>query len=195
MTMEMIDYVLVNRTSGEVEVSGSCAAHDVQAQPLADHQLRVIGKGTWATHYQAPTGLTAYTPEQRQAKASPQPHCTWDNHRMGWVDVRPFHQLQADRWAQIKVDRAAAMDAPIDTPFGRFDADPHSRAVLAVAQAPVPWTLADNTVVDLDAQSLTEVRRLIGQRLHACHVQGRELRARIASATTTKDLEAIEWPP
>lgn len=194
--MTQLRYVLVNVRTGEVEASGACDARSFDAMCESDDQVKVIGTGSSATHYYTPLGLQAYTPAQRLAKATPEPHSAWDNRLMRWVDVRPFDELRAERWASIKAARAAEADAPIDTPFGRFDACPSSRAALAaaVADAPVEWTTADNAVVSLDAQGLTEVLRLIGRRTQACHAVARGLRARVEAAVTVADLEAIQWP-
>jgi len=194
--MTQIRYVLVNVRTGEIEAAGSCDAQSFDAMCESDHRVKVIGTASSATHYYTPLGLQEYTPAQRLAKATPQPHSTWDNRLMRWVDVRPLDELRAERWASIKAARAAEADAPIDTPFGRFDACPSSRAALAaaVADAPVEWTTADNGMVSLDAEGLAEVLRLIGRRTQACHAVARGLRARIEAAATVEDLEAIHWP-
>jgi hypothetical protein len=115
---------------------------------------------------------------------------------MRWVDVRSLEELKAERWAQIKAARTAAMDAPIDTTFGLFDACPASRSALAEAMhvAPVVWTTADNEAVTLDAPSLAEVLRLIGQRTQACHATARGLRVCVDAAGTVSELAAVTWP-
>jgi hypothetical protein len=205
--MKVVDYVLVDQVSGEIQVSGRCRDADLDTQPEAGHQIKVVGYGTRATHYYTPMGLCEYTPEQRAAKSQAQPHSRWDNGLMKWVDVRPLAELRAERWSQIKAARAAVVGAPIGTPFGRFDACPASREALAVAHAnsrrrklwrpgtpPVEWTTADNLVVPLDASHLAELLRLIGLRTQQAHAQARALRSRIDAASSIGDLEAITWP-
>ena len=196
MTMTSVDYVLVDRDSGEIEVSGTCQALDLDAQQLADHQTKIIGRGARATHYLGPGGLTKYTPEQQAEKARQPPHCRWDNVLMRWIDARPLADLRAACWAGIKEARTRAADSPIDTPFGRLDACPSSRAALAAAgaAAPVEWTTADNAVVQLDADALAQVLRLIGRRTQSCHSVAQALRARIEAAVTVEALDAINWP-
>ena len=195
-----IDYVLVNRFNGEIEVCGRCQHGDLDTQPEAAHQVKVVGYGTPATHYFTPLGLCEYTPEQRAAKALRPPHSRWDNAQMRWIDVRPCAELRAERWAIVKAARTAATDAPIDTPFGRFDADPSSRAALGEAfavqdaTATVTWTTADNTLVTLFRADLAELLRLVDQRTQQAHSQARVLRSRIEAALDVADLEAITWP-
>ena len=198
--MRLIDYVLVNHLSGEIEVSGRCQEGDLEAQPVADHQVKVVGYGSPATHYYTPLGLREYSPEHRAAKARPQPHSLWDNSLMQWVDVRPLTELRAARWAQVKADRAAAIDAPIDTPWGQFDANAPSRAAIAEALAlddptgTITWTLADNTDCLLFRSTLAEVLRLIDERTQDARRVARTLRSRIDAAASIDDLEAITWP-
>lgn len=191
-----VAFVLADRDSGEIEAWGTCQAHDLDGQSVADNQVKVIGCGTRWTHYLGTGGLTEYTPEQQAAKAQPQAHCRWDNKLMRWVDVRPLSAQRAARWAAIKEARARAIDAPIDTPYGRLDACASSRAALAEAAAAVPvdWTTADNTVVMLDAGAISEVLRMVWQRTQSCHAIGRGLRARIDAASTVEALDAIAWP-
>lgn len=198
--MRQVHYVLADFRTGEIEQSGVCDAESFDATCEAGHQVKVIGCGMPATHYYTTLGLREYTPEQKAAKALPQPHCRWDNGLMKWVDVRPLTELRAERWAQVKAERAAAIDAPIDTPWGRFDADAPSRTAIAEAaavQAPaaaIAWTTADNTVVTLARSTLAELLRLIDQRTQQAHAHARVLRSRIEAASSVVALEAITWP-
>lgn len=204
--MTLTRYVLVDVRTGEIEASGSCDAESFDMTCERADQIKVIGRGMPATHYYTPLGLREYTPEQQAAKALPRPHCRWDNGLMQWVDVRPLAELRAERWEQVKASRAAVVDAPIDTPFGRFDACPASREALAVANAnsrrrklwrpgtpPVEWTTADNLVVPLDGSQLAELLRLIGQRAQVAHARARALRSRIEAAQSADELEAVTW--
>jgi hypothetical protein len=195
--MKIVDYVLVDRATGEVEVAGSCPECDVEAQSPADHQVLVMGRGSRATHYHGPEGLMEYTPDQRNAKQWPLPHCRWDNAHMRWVDVRPLPELRAARWAVVKHARQATIDSPIVTRSGVFDADPGSRAALASAAAfgqVVTWTTADNDAVKLTPGELMELLQACERRTQSCHEVARALRARIESVTTEKELDAIRWP-
>jgi hypothetical protein len=131
-----------------------------------------------------PVGLQPYTAAQQAAKAQRVPHSTWDNRAMAWVDARPLEALRAGRWALIKGARTAAMDAPIDTAFGVFDADPASRSALVEAlalsgsgRALVRWTTADNQVVPLSLEELASVALQIAQRTEQCHAHAQRPRA------------------
>lgn len=195
--MKCVDYVSVDRDTGEIEVSGSCPEGDVDAQPRAEHQMLVIGRGSRATHYYGPEGLMEYTSDQRSAKQWPLPHCRWDNTLMCWVDLRPLPELRAARWAVIKQARQAAIDAPIMTWSGVFDAGPQSRAAFAIAAVvgqTVTWTTADNDAVDLAPGALMELLQACERRTQSCHEVARALRVRIESATTAEELDAIRWP-
>lgn len=198
--MKVVDYVLVDQVSGEIQVSGRCQDADLDAQPEAGHQVKVVGYGTRATHYYTPMGLCEYTLEQRAAKSQEQPHSRWDNGLMKWIDVRPLTELRAERWAQVKAARVAAVDAPIETPWGLFDADAPSRAAIAQALAlddptgTITWTRADNTDCLLFRSTLAEVLRLIDERTQDARRVARTLRSRIDAAASIDDLEAITWP-
>ena len=194
--MKQIRYVLVNVRTGEIEASGSCDAQSFDMTCEADGQIKVIGPGSSATHYYTPMGLQEYTLAQRLAKATLKPHCTWDNRLMRWVDVRSFAELRAERWALIKAARTAEIDAPIDTPFGRFDADAPAREAVATAAAlgeSVVWTTANNLPVQLASEQLVMLLRLIGQRAQVAHARARALRGRIEAAQSMEELESVIW--
>lgn len=196
--MKSVDYVLVDRASGEIEVSGTCLECDLPRQVVGDHQVMVIGPGSSATHYYAEGALCEYTPQQREAKQQQPLHCRWHNHLMCWVDMRPLDELRMARWVLIKVARQAAVEAVIATPWGAFDADAASRTAMASAASlkqPVAWTTADNQAVTLSAVQLQEVLRQIEQRTQNCHALARSLRARIDQAAHAEELAAIKWPP
>jgi hypothetical protein len=200
--LKAIDYLLVDAQLGEIEGQGRCSPEDLDRIAEQPHQVKVIGTGNPATCYYTALGLREYTPEQRAAKADRKVHHRWNNQYMRWVDARPLDELRALRWAVVKAARCATVDAPIDTPFGRFDADAASRAALAEGLAlsrglaagdSLAWTTADNAVVQLGEAQLAEVLRLIGMRTQAVHAKARALRLRIGAATTLDELEAITW--
>lgn len=194
--MTQICYVLVNVRTGEIEAAGSCDAESFDRICETDDQIKVIGMGSSATHYYTAVGLREYTPAQRLAKATLKPHSQWDNRLMRWVDVRSLAELRAERWALIKAARTAEIDAPIDTPFGRFDADASAREAVATAATlgeSVLWTAADNLPVQLAPEKLVMLLRLIGQRAQAAHARARALRSRIEAAQSMDELEAVTW--
>lgn len=159
------------------------------------------------SHWISPAGdPVAYTPAQRQAKATVPPHpAHWSNQAMAWVDDRSLSEVREDQWRQIKAAREAAEWGGFDTPFGRFDSDPASQtkiigaaqlASIALAQgAPfnIEWTLQDNTRVSLDAAQMIAVGAALANHVNAIHQRGRQLRAQIEAAATLADLESITW--
>jgi hypothetical protein len=198
--LKFAQYMVVDPHTGEIESTGFCQECDLDAQPVLGPRIKLVGCGTTATHYYTSLGLREYTPEQRAAKSQQQPHSRWDNSLMQWIDVRPVSELRTERWARIKAARTAALDAPIDTPWGRFDANAPSRAALAEAAAAqdpddtIAWTRADNTVAALPRSALAELLRLIDRRTQQAHAMARVLRSRIEAASDVIDLEVITWP-
>ena len=113
---------------------------------------------------------------------------------------------QSAQWNLIKQAREAAFDAPLTTPYGVFDSDAVSRGritdavlmaqTLASMSQPVAidFTLADNSVVTLDASQMVTVGLLLGAKIQAAFGTGRTLRAAIYAASTVSEVEAIHWP-
>jgi hypothetical protein len=136
----------------------------------------------------------------------PAPYDTWDWNTHSWVDARTLVQAQDQKWAQIKLNRDAAINAPLTTPYGVFDADPSSRANISNAvlylqtleqqgtPGTVDWTLADNSTITLNYQEMSQVGLLLGQRTNAAYDTARALRTQIYAATTIAEVEAIHWP-
>ena len=124
----------------------------------------------------------------------------------GRLDLRTLDQRKADRLDILHAARAAAMVAPLVTPYGTFDADPVSRqniadrvaAQNALARRGLPsaraFTLADNSVITLTAEDMETVGLLLGDQVDGAHVTWRELRAAVEAATTPEAVEAVAWP-
>ncbi len=122
-----------------------------------------------------------------------------------WEDPRSLLQLQDTQWDLIKAMRAAYVDSPLPTPYGIFDCDPASRnsitdAVLmlqtlaSIGQiTSIDFTLADNTVVVLNLESMVAVGLLVGQRVQEGFAIGRLRRDVIYAATTREEIEAVVW--
>ena len=129
----------------------------------------------------------------------------WSATSKRWLASPTLASLKADRWATIKAARAAAIDAPLVTPQGTFDADAASRAnilgavvlaqTLTAQSQPVAidFTLADNTVTTLTAATMVTVGLLLGSKTQAAYTRGQTLRALIEAATTSAALLAITW--
>lgn len=123
----------------------------------------------------------------------------------GLLDDRTVEQRKADRWEAMKLARAAAIDAPLVTPFGTFDSGPADRqnitdAVLLAKtlaeqgqSVAIAFTLANNGTVTLDAAQMVQVGLLLGAKVQAAHARGREVRAAIDAAATAEQVEAVAW--
>jgi hypothetical protein len=124
------------------------------------------------------------------------------------VAAPPLESLKAQKWFDMKAARRAALQAPLATPYGTFDADPESRdnivqtahlmqteaQTLAPDQVPsVDFTLADNTAVNLTAGQMVDVALLLAEQIQAAYQRGRVVRAAIDAATTAQELAAITW--
>jgi hypothetical protein len=108
--------------------------------------------------------------------------------------------------ALINAGRDAAQDGGCDVAgIGRFDTGERARqflsgAVLAAQLAlaagepfAVDWTLADNSVVTLDAAALVAAGQAVAAHINAMHQRGRVLKERIESAASLADIAAIVW--
>lgn len=127
-------------------------------------------------------------------------------------DPNAFETARDAMWQRIKYVRDASEGNGSVTPFGRVDTDPESllRITGAVQAATIAitagdalaldWTMADNSVVTMDAEMLVAMGRAVALHVDACHQRGRELRQLVEAAETEGDLTAIEseiivgWP-
>lgn len=136
----------------------------------------------------------------------PASYYAWDWTTHTWINPRTLQWYKDQKWEEIKVSRDIAINAPLDTPYGIFDADPNSRANIANSvlylqtleqqgtPGTVDWTLADNTTITLNYQEMSDVGVLLGQRTNAAYDTSRALRTQIDAATTVEEVEAIHWP-
>lgn len=123
----------------------------------------------------------------------------------GRLDERTLDQRKADRWDAMKLARAAAIDAPLATPYGTFDSGPADRTNITDAvllartlagrgeEVAIDFTLASNATVTLDATAMENVGLLLGAKVQAAHARGRVVRAAIDAATTPAEVEAVSW--
>jgi hypothetical protein len=175
---------------------------EIQAQP---GESALVGDADDLSHYVAGGELVLYAPDEAAAKASrPAWAAGWSNTAMGWIDPRTLADLKAAKWAEIKTARAAAIDAPLVTPYGTFDSDAVGRSNIAdsvlLAQSlaarglpsDIEFTLEDNTSVTLTAEQMTTVGLLLGAKVNAAHAQSRALRPLIENATAAT-LDGITW--
>jgi len=141
------------------------------------------------------------------------PHAdSWGLNEAGAPVYQPatLDELRAATWEQVKRLRSAYESAGCETALGRVDTTAESQlritgaalaaqVALAAGQPFVlPWTMADNSVVDHDAAAMIAMGETVLAYVAACHARGRVLRAAIEAAEDQAALGAIDitegWP-
>lgn len=119
--------------------------------------------------------------------------------------------LKVLRWQAVKGLRDQHIDGGCEVPgIGRFDTDGPSRANItgAVTGAfmakyaggafAINWKLADNGLIQLDADQMILVGETVLVHVSTCHARSQALGLAIGAATTKEELEAIDinqgWP-
>ncbi|MCY1197860.1 hypothetical protein D9M72_92280 [compost metagenome] len=110
------------------------------------------------------------------------------------------------RWAEIKQDRDKKEASGFPYLGAVFDSDPRSvqrivGAVLAAQAAvaagetfEIEWTVADNSVLPLDASDVMGMPVALAMYADQLHTISRGLRADIEAAATVEEVEAVNWP-
>lgn len=110
------------------------------------------------------------------------------------------------KWSEIKTNRLSKEYSGFIYNGSKFDSDEAStrRIVGATTLASlaktsgqpfsIDWTLADNTVITLDADSMVAVGEALGQYVSSIHAISRNLRDQIENATTEEEVALIHWP-
>lgn len=110
------------------------------------------------------------------------------------------------KWSEIKTIRLSKEYGGFICNGSRYDSDEDStrRIVGATTLASlakvsgepfaIDWTLADNTVKTLDADSMISVGECLGQYVASIHATSRVLRDQIENATTLEEVALIHWP-
>jgi hypothetical protein len=108
-------------------------------------------------------------------------------------------------WERIKAARTAAESAGFLFNGVRYDSDPLSLqrissavtlAILAQSAGQpfaIDWTVADNSVVALDAAGMIGVGLACGQYVASVFDRARVLREQIEAATTADELDGLQW--
>lgn len=120
-----------------------------------------------------------------------------------WVETATLDEARAIAWAAAKNARDAAesADFEFDGTLYQPDVSKITGAVLAallpiqppLAPFSINWTVADNSVVTLDALQVMALGRTLSTRIDAIHQYGRELRALIDNATTPAEAYGHTW--
>ena len=150
--------------------------------------------GVYSLHY-VHEGLVLPLPTQ------PSPHHTFDYTTKQWVDPRTLSDLQVAKWEQIKRARVNAEFGGFTWDGSPFDSDAISQsriqgAVQLAAVAPgftIDWTLANNSVRNLNGEDLANVSAALGMHIAAQHANARLLRSQIEAATTVAEVDAVTW--
>ena len=203
----MRNYV-ISIPGGEIVRTVTCETEQAsaQAQP-GELMVDGIGGASGATHYVGSGQILAYTAEQTIRKAQRLNAVgAWSNATMQWSDDRTLGQRKADKWAEIKLARAAGIDAPMATPFGTFDcagtaftsitaAAQMASALMASGQSiAIDFTLADNSTVTLTPANMVSVGLLLGAKVQAIYAIARTLRTQTDAANSAAQLDALKWP-
>ena len=123
------------------------------------------------------------------------------------VTPLPLPTGKAAIWARAKAIRDGLAEEPgatVVTPFGTVQSDAGSQRnimglvlmalVAKSAGAPFsePFTMADNSVVSLDADQMIALGVAVGKRVASIHARARALRGEIEGATTRTALKNID---
>lgn len=189
-----IKFTAYQRTTGQVLFSGTA---DDPATVVNGDTAVLIGEvynGGWLggdnfdQHFDVP--------------AQPSGAYVFDWTTKQWYDPRTLQDLKDEHWTLMKLARAAAIDAPLPTPYGVFDSDASARtsitdAVLMLQKVgpagTIDFTLADNTVVTLTTAQMVQVGLLLGQKVQQAYTIARARRTQIEAATTPAEVEAVTW--
>ncbi len=109
------------------------------------------------------------------------------------------------KWLQVKQLRQQSIDTDLITPYGVFQCASDERqnitdavqmaTVLTAMEQPVSisWTLRDNSVVVLNAEQMTHVGLLLGQKIQEAHAIARVRRGETYAATSIEELNILSW--
>ena len=136
-----------------------------------------------------------------------------DGVQMGWTHsgkafarpVPPLPVAKLASWDQAKAKRDAMIDGGVAVPgIGTFDSDEASRvniigavvmAQIALANSQpfsIKWTLADNSVVELDAAKMIAVGAVVFQHVAGVHMAAQSARAAIEAAEDRAELATVD---
>lgn len=130
---------------------------------------------------------------------------TWDIIAKRWNDSRTLSEMKQQRWNQVKELASKKENANITINGFEFQADPDSVfAVLRTMQIgvleeeagavfTVKWTLANNTLLELNLTQLKTLVKALGTRQSNIRERANELRALISNSNTKEELEALRW--
>ena len=115
--------------------------------------------------------------------------------------VPPLQDVKAAKIAELKGIRDEKELEPVQYIDHLYDFDVKSfdrinAAIIALDQThgTIGWTTADNSVVEVNADSLRGVIASAALRSNTLHIIYRELKEAVNAATTAEEVESINWP-
>lgn len=184
---------------GVIVKTGHCQDDLLHLQGGAGLTVHVGQANAW-TQYWDGAALRDYPPTVVAERATYRHGYRWSI--AGWVDERPLAMAKQQKWSEIKKARAAAEAAGFVVGGYPFDSDPASQAaIMAAAQdmalaggpATAAWTLADDTVVTINATQMRAVLRGLRNHIQTQRDKATNLRADIEAATTVAAVDALRW--
>ena len=115
--------------------------------------------------------------------------------------VPPLDDVKAAKIAELKGIRDSKEVEPVEFYGHAYDFDTKSfdrinAAIIALdqTQGTIGWTTADNSVVEVTADTLRGVIAAAAVRSNELHVTYRGLKEAVQAATTQEEVESINWP-
>lgn len=195
----MTPYAIYEKATGRIVMNGRGLEQDARTHVGPGQEILLVD-GDWRTQFVQDGQVLTIPP-------APDDSHEWNWTSKAWV-VKGMDDLRNSKWELMKAARAIAIEAPLVTPYGTFDADVDSAANIVrtaqlmqtEAQSLAPgadptedFTLADNTVVRLTAGQMVQVALMLASQIKSAYARGRVVRAAIESAATPQALDAISW--
>jgi hypothetical protein len=150
-----------------------------------------------------PTGEgTAVDPNVIEWPASPRIGLIlrWRN-ALVWEDDRTLPELKVAKWTDLKQARSQAEYAGFTWDGSTFDSNALSQqritGAVTLAQMDaafsIGWTLADNTVRQLNAAQMKAVGTALGVHVATQFAHAQDLRTQLDAAQTTEQVAAVSW--
>lgn len=200
----MNTYILFNKNTGFIENKISC----LEEPEYLDHQgfLQVENiKINFRTHYVdiISNTLKEYTQEEKEIINNLKHGYIWKLPERIVQDVRILQQTKDQKWQSVKQERSLRENSTFTYNGNLYDADkehiPGAAQLALLAKSAnqpfsINWTLADNSVVTLDADEMIAVGAALGSYINSIYDTARDLRDQINAATTIAEVDSIQWP-